>query len=742
MAPAAIAALVNSIMLASTAGAQTGDSVMLLAAADTVSLDRFTVQEAKAKPIPSPKFTADPVDTPQTVTVITSEIFNQQAATNLSEVLRNTPGITFTAGENGNVNTGDSFFMRGSDTSSSIFIDGVRDSGNYSRDLYNVDQVEIAKGPASDNGRANPGGYINLTSKRPLLETFQRSTLSYGFDETDADARSRATIDVNETLANSPVEGTAFRFNALWQDGGIAGREIAENNRWAVAPSLAIGLGTPTRVSLAYEHFQQDKLPEFGVPSPVIPEVVPTSFGSAIEPDNFYGLRTDYDDVTADFAKLCIEHDLRPDLQLSNHTVYRFTQREALYTSFSAYNVTPPNPNPATPVNGSRQSNVRTNEVLANITNLSAHFETGTLSHTLATGVELSTEKAYTKKFTNLGTVAATSSINPDPDRALTGFSPVRNGATDAQIDTAALYLFDTAKLNDKWQVTGGIRIENFETSLYDVAPPSTAIPSGITDKSGDGTLLSGKIGVVYKPTAASSVYFAYGNSARPPLTSTLSPANGNSAPGSTGAESPGSKEQRAEIYELGTKWDFYRGKLSTTFSIFQSKNKNISIATDPLTGDPAAFGDTEVSGVEIGITGDITNAWSVFGGFSYLDTQNNNPLSATANGADIQWTPEVSGNLWTAYAFPSSFAIGAGLQYVDSVARQTTNTPSVNASRLPEYWVASLMASYDLTKNITVRLNVENVTDELYARALNNGGGRVYVGAPRTYTLSADLKF
>jgi catecholate siderophore receptor len=734
LAPAAIAALVNSLMLAGSAHAQGTDSAPLLAAADTVQLDKLTVEETRTKPIPSPKFTAAPVDTPQTIAVIPSDVFTQQAAVNLSDVLRNTPGITFTAGENGNVNTGDSFFMRGADSSNAIFIDGVRDSGIYSRDVYNLDQVEIAKGPASDNGRANPGGYVNLTTKAPRLESFQTATLSVGLDETDADARSRATLDINQALASSPVAGTAFRLNALWQEGGVAGREIAENNRWAVAPSLALGLGTPTRAIVAFEHFEQNNLPEFGVPSPVVPDVVPTAFGGAIQRDNFYGLRTDYDDVTSDSLTVRLEHDLQPDLRITNQTRYAFLERKALYTSFSAYSITPPNPTPATPVNASRQSNFRTNEILSNLTNLSADFTTGKVEHSAAAGLELSRETAYTRKFTGLGTVAPADVFAPDPDRVPAGFAPMRNGATQARIDTVALYLFNTAKLSERWQLTGGGRLEHFDTTLRDYAATSL-------EKSTDDLIASGKIGLVFKPASHGSIYLAYGSSARPPLTNTLSPAASNT-PGNTGAESPGARAQRAEIHEVGTKWDFYQGKLATTLALFGSKNHNVSIATDPGTGDPAAYGDTEIRGAELGLTGHLSKAWFVFAGVAYLDTQNNNPLSATANNADLQWTPRLSGNLWTTYAFPRGFVIGGGVQYVDSVARQTTTNPSVNASRLPEYWVGSLMASCELTRALTLRLNVENVTDELYARALNNGGGRVYLGAPRTVVLTADFKF
>ncbi len=732
MAPAAIAALVNSLMLASSGHAQTAGSTLALAAADTVQLDPLTVEATRAKPLPSPKFTAAPVDTPQTIAVIPSDVFTQQAAVNLSDVLRNTPGITFTAGENGNVNTGDSFFMRGADSSNAIFIDGVRDSGIYSRDVYNLDQVEIAKGPASDNGRANPGGYINLTTKTPRLESFQNATLSVGFDETDADARSRATLDINQALTSSPVAGTAFRLNALWQEGGVAGREIAENNRWAVAPSLALGLGTPTRATVAFEHFEQNNLPEFGVPSPAVPDVVPTNFGQKISRDNFYGLRTDYDDVRSDAVTVRLEHDLQPDLRITNQTRYAFLEREALYTSFSAYSITPPNPTPATPVNGSRQSNFRTNEILSNLTNLSADFSTGKVEHSAAAGLEFSRETACTRKFTGLGTVAPADVFAPDPDRALTGFAPVRNGATEARIDTVAFYLFDTARLGARWQLTGGGRLEHFDTTLRDHS-------ATLLEKSTDDVIASGRIGLVFKPAAHGSLYVAYGSSARPPLTNTLSPA-ASTTPGNTGAESPGARAQRAGIYEAGTKWDFYQGKLATTLALFRSRNKNISIATDPGTGDPAAYGDTEIQGIELGLTGHLSKAWFVFAGFSLLDTHNNNPLSA--NNADLQWTPRLSGNLWTTYAFPAGFVIGGGVQYVDSVARQTTTNPSVNASRLPEYWVGSLMASYELTRRLTLRLNVENITDELYARALNNGGGRVYLGAPRTAVLTADFKF
>ena len=216
LAPAAaVAALVNSFVLTGAAFAQEKT---------VVDLDKLSVEGTTEKPVSSPKFPAPLVDTPQTVSVITSEIFNQQGAASLADVLSNTPGITFLAGEGGHVSGSNSIMMRGFDATSSIFIHGVRDNGSYSRDIYNVEQVEVVKGPSGDTGRGSAGGYLNLSTKQPRLENFQNWLLSYGTDEYASIDRKRVTLDVNQSMP-SEGEGYAIRVNALWQDGGVAGRD-------------------------------------------------------------------------------------------------------------------------------------------------------------------------------------------------------------------------------------------------------------------------------------------------------------------------------------------------------------------------------------------------------------------------------------------------------------------------------------------------------------------------------------
>jgi len=233
---------------------------------DVVELPAVTVETSTAPKLSSPKYTQPLVDTPQTVVVIPQTVYAQQGAKSLQDVLRNTPGISFTASENSGVLSAGSFQMRGTDASNSIFIDGIRDSGLSDRDIFNVEQVEVVKGPTGENGRAQAGGYVNLTTKAPRLESFQEIGASYTFDDYDGDPTARATYDINQVLGKT----IALRFNALFQEGGVSGREVAENNKWSVAPSLAFGLGTPTRLILGYQHTEQRNIPDRGVPQALV----------------------------------------------------------------------------------------------------------------------------------------------------------------------------------------------------------------------------------------------------------------------------------------------------------------------------------------------------------------------------------------------------------------------------------------------------------------------------------------
>ena len=228
------------------------------------TLPKVSVEAAEPEETPkvdrvsSPKFTQDLIDTPQTIAVVSKEVLQQQGATTLSQALRNTPGVTFLLGENGNTATGDSIFMRGFDTQGSIFIDGIRDLGSVTRDTFNTEQVEIAKGPAGpDYGRGAASGYVNLASKVPTNESFNAGSASYGTAD-----NARITGDINHRFEGS---GTALRLNVMGQDGEVDGRDFIERKGWAVAPSLAFGLEGDTRSYFYLLHTEQDNIPDGGV---------------------------------------------------------------------------------------------------------------------------------------------------------------------------------------------------------------------------------------------------------------------------------------------------------------------------------------------------------------------------------------------------------------------------------------------------------------------------------------------
>lgn len=759
-------AWVPSLLVAGSLGAQAAESTPASAApADqpattgSVELPAVTVETSALPALSSPKFTAPLVDTPQTIVVIPREVFEQQGAATLSDVLRNTPGITFTAGEGGNVASGDTFTMRGFDTSGNIFADGVRSSGAVSRDVYNVEQVEIAKGPAgADSGRGGTSGFVNLVTKTPQLTDFIRGSASYGIAENAGEDQRRSTLDINRSFGDR-LPGAAFRLNLVGQDSGIPGRDEIENQSWGVSPSLALGLGSPTRLIVAASYDHQNNLPDSGIPAAASkdglfldPAGAPTALVPVASPiagdtfGKFYGLDDDYEHVIQRSVLARVEHDFTPDLRISNQTKLGETRRDSL-TSFiqngSSYSA-------ATNLVTPRRIQVETdNTILSNLTNLSAAFDTGFIEHSVSTGLELSREDQFSPTFTAVNG-PATDANNPDPSRPASGAQtpslPANNPFTQARIDTAALYAFDTLKLHEKLLLNASGRLEYYDSEFSSLAAPSVAVPAPtVTRLNADGTLFTWKTGLVFKPRPEGSLYIAYGNSFTPPGSNfTFSTTPGN-------ANDPGLDPQEAENYEAGIKWEFFDRRLSTNLAVFRSINGNVATNIGTAAA-PIIVYDTEqtAEGVEFGISGKITPEWLVFGGVGYVDTEVSSPNTAATNGAGLRFTPRLSGSLFTTYALTKSLTIGGGAQYTETVTRSNNTTTAGSATNatdsfvllgVPSYWVFNALAAYAVNDRLTVRLNVNNLFDEEFYR-INNNGGRIYPGTTRTYVLSADFSF
>jgi catecholate siderophore receptor len=669
----------------------------------------------------SPKYSEPLRDTPQTITVIPKAVIEEQGATTLRDVLRNVPGLTITAGEGG-VPAGDNLTLRGFSARNDVFVDGVRDLGPQSRDPFNLEQVEVVKGPGSVyTGRGSTGGSINLVSKVPAISHAYGFTLDLGTDRTK-----RATADLNLPLARLGLgDHAAFRLNLLAHDAGVAGRDATENERWGVAPSVAFGLGKPTRLLLGYFHLQQDNLADYGIPWVPNTNNALADFRDQPAPvprDTFYGLRTrDFEKIRSGLATVRVEHDFNDRLTLRNQFRYGRTTRDSITTAprFTGNNTTTVNRDP--------RFWLTEDSVADNQTDFRASFSTGGVEHTLTGGLALARERNVRKTRVAVGPVSVASLLDPDPDDTFDGSFALNPNFGDITANSQALYVFDTAKLGKRWELNGGLRWDRFDA---EGVTPGTGLSAAGLPVARVDRMLSFRAGAVFKPVEEGSIYASYGTSLNPSLEG-LSYNTGNAA----------LDPEKTYTFEAGGKWEFLRGRLLLTGAGFRVEKTN---ARTPglLPGDPIQVleGRQRVSGAELSATGSFKHGWQIFSAYTFLDSETVESNAAPVNGVsevgkELVNTPRHSFNLWTTYEFPRRLTLGGGLRFVGRRYGNTTNTRFVDS-----YWTADLMASYPLTEHVDLRFNVYNLTDTYYFDRL--GGGHLIPGPGRSATLSAGFKF
>jgi catecholate siderophore receptor len=733
---------------------------------DARTLDQVDVHGSRiqARSVASPKFTQSLQDTPQTIQVITRDLFNQQGATTLTEALRNSPAVgTFFAGENGNTNTGDAIYMRGFDTSSSIFIDGVRDLGSISRDLFNVEQVEVQKGPAgTDNGRTAPTGAINMASKRASLFDAVSATVSAG-DE----GQQRATADWNQSLAGLP--GAALRLNAMWQDSDVPGRDHVNNKRWGLAPSLGFNLDGATRYFLNLYYVKQDNIPDGFVPTIGLPGWIPQPglgrlVGHPVDPENFYGTRQDHDDVEAKQATFILEHDFSDSVRLSNTARWGETTQDYLLSAFMSTGGTVANPmsgnirwtdindlSTYTLTRGNNTFKDQRNRILTDQLNLRVDFSTGSIEHNLSTGLELTREEQDAYTIVSTGTRPAASLYNPDwNDGGALAWS--RNGTgSNGRTDTQSAYAFDTLKFGEDFLVTAGVRFDHYKTEYVNsaicnngtgrgaVPCNGAAVGSAVTtvDTDTSDTLFNWKLGAVYKVGDDVSLYANYALSQQPPGGANFALAAADGAANSINAD-----PQKARTFEVGTKWNMLEN-LALNLAVFQTEvtNEINSNVLDDF-GNPTQTGEKEVKGVELSAVGNLTDNWTVSAGYSRMATRVvEGPVVSADQTSNLSYTPDDAFTSWTSYRFPFGLTIGGGARYSGQMHRGTdgaVGTPAFTKS----YTVYDAVVSYDISRNLSLRLNGYNLFDKEYVAAINKSGYRYTPGTPRTFLLSADLRF
>jgi catecholate siderophore receptor len=695
----------------------------------------------KADRLSSSKQTQPILDIPQVVNVIKKELLLEQGATTLVEALRNTPGITQQLGENGNTAAGDTFQMRGFSTQNSTFVDGVRDMGAATRDIFNLESVEVVKGPSGgDIGRGASSGYINLVTKQAGLENFTGGTAAVNTGK-----NARATFDMNRKLNDD----SGFRLNAMVQGGGVHGRNEVENNGFAIAPSFATGLGTPTRVFLSGQFVRQDNVPDAGIAPIGMPGFYNASAtlnaGARVDRKNFYGNSADYEKINADMVTAKVEHDFGNGTTVRNTTRWGRTNMDRVLSSPGALTAATADPASWTTAI-SRQRIDQSNEILANLTSFTTELNLGGMKHSLSYGFELMRESQDTPTFS---AGASTQNLYAPSMNAALPYPAATGAYTNGKTTTVSAYFFDTIELSKNWLLNGGVRVDDFKTETSAVTAvttnnqtyfPGQAVGALVpTQKSDSDTLASWKLGAVYKPVSSGSIYAAVANSYLPPGGASFNLSS------TGGVNTPGAKPQQTRSIELGTKWDVIDKRLNLSAAIYRMNAKN-ELVIDQL--DPtnvAVGGDRQVDGIELGAVGQLTENWQLSAGIATMDTKIKSGTSGNnAAGAPTRWSPDLSATLWTSYN-TGAWSFGGGARYMSEQKRvidPAANIGTSNMPSIPSYAVFDAMVSYKVDKNVTLRLNVYNLTDKLYINTLNNNGNRMTLGLPRSATLTAQFQF
>ena len=641
------------------------------------------------------------IDTPQSITVVTRELIQDQAMQSIADAIRYVPGVVTAQGE-GNRDTA---VFRGNSSTSDFFIDGMRDDVQYYRDFYNIESVEALKGSnAMIFGRGGSGGVINRVSKEPVWQDISEASLTLG----SWDHR-RGTVDIGRAVNDN----VAVRLNAMAEKSDSY-RDGVWIKRSGINPTAAFRLGERTRAVLGYEHFEDERVADRGVPS---------YQGKPLDtdPSAFFGSQEaspTWSDVDA-FNAL-IEHDFGNGVLLRNRTRY------ADYDKFYQ-NVFPGAVNAAgTTVAISAYSNATRRENLFNQTDVVFGFHTGAVRHKLLTGLEFGTQETdnlrLTGYFPGVSPTATRVDVplsNPVTTQPVT-FKP---SATDAdnhgKATVAAAYVQDQIEFSPQWQAVLGLRYDRFKVDFLNKRNNSTI---EVTD-----TPVSPRIGLIYKPAPNVSLYGSYSIAFVPRAGEQLS---------SLSASNQAFDPEEFTNIELGAKWNVLPA-LALTGAVYRLERSNVAI-TDPLDPTRSILVDAqETRGVEIGLSGNITAAWSVMGGYAYQDAAITRTQSATAKeGAQLAQVPKHSLSLWNRYQFTPEFGAGLGVVYRDEIFTSTGNTVT-----LPGFTRVDAALYYKVAQNVRVQLNVENLFDRKYYASAHNDNN-ITPGSPRAVKLGLIAKF
>ncbi|MDQ9020444.1 TonB-dependent siderophore receptor [Acinetobacter sichuanensis] len=670
-------------------------------------------QSLKVDESANSKFVAPLLDTPKSVSVISKKLIEDTQVTTLADALRTVPGITLGAGEGGNPN-GDRPIIRGYNSESSMYVDGVRNATSQNRDMFAVEQVEITKGSSSSLGGAGSvGGSVNMISKVAKKGDSLEGSVAAGTDNYQ-----RITLDGNKDFGN----GIAARVAVMGHHNEKAGQaDGAEYKRVGIAPSITFGLDTPTRTTASYYYLKSDDTPDSGVPYQYDKDKKAT-VGKPVNVKQgiYYGLLDrDFQKQENHIATLKVEHDLTDNLTLSNTAIYSKSKNDYLWTQ--------PDDSKGNVLNDKVwrriNSRITDTDIFTDQLSLTGKFNTGTIKHRFNLGAEYSDQESDKGSYSTTypgykdsttggfnsncvnNDAWCTSLTNPNPHDPWLGTATANRNTTTTTTKNTSVYFLDNIEFTPQWLLDLGVRWDKFDTEQV-----TNATGEKIEN---DKDFFTYQAGLTFKPVENGSIYASYATSANPV-----------GVDAGDGSESIGKaymdlKPEEARTIELGTKWDLFNDKLNLTAAVFRTEKQNTRIQLDA--GTYTNGGESKVDGVELTANGKITDKWDITAGYSYLDSEMTNPgpscnrqgvctADNPAKGKQLPNVPKNSATLWTTYKVLPQFTVGAGAFYADQVFGDAANTK----------WVASYvrydaMARYNVNKNVDLQLNLNNLSDKRY---------------------------
>lgn len=676
---------------------------------ETFTLPQVDVQEQRSRYVPEhlglSRMPQPLQDIPQSITVVPQELLQEQGATSFQDALRNVTGISLNAGEGGGAQ-GDNLTLRGFNARNDIFLDGIREQGSYTRDLFNLESLEVLKGPSAVLfGRGSTGGALNQVSKTPRLAPLYNGSVSLG-----SGWLLRGTGDVNQPLSKT----TAFRLNVMAHQEKVVGRDDVELQRFGLAPALTFGLGTPTQITASYFLQSEDNVSDYGIPF---------LFGrpAPVDRTNFYGLaKEDYERTLTNIFTLRLDHRFSDQLSLRNTTRYGRTDRRARVSTLAIAG-TPTLSTPLSAINvsrGTRPERDTEEAILVNQTELTARFETFGFKHTVSAGMEAARETFHAQRYTHAN-VPVTSLLNPQSQDDLSRLTRTISAVTDTVTASLGLYVVDQIRLLPQLDVIGGLRWDLF---YADFDSRVNNLHLDRTDKQ-----VSYRAGLVFRPTPEQSYYFAFGTSFNPSAEALALAANNvDTAP------------EKNRNFEVGAKISLLNNAVNVQGALFRLEKTNAR-TTDPATQLQILEGEQRAQGFELGLAGRPLPRLNLFAGYTYIDSETVRSLNLQNNipieGKQLQNTPRHSATFWAAYDLTDAWQVGTGVLYMGERFANTSNTNSV-----PETLRWDATVAYQLNKHVQLRLNAINLTDALYFEGIQ--GNRAIPGPGRTFVLSGNFTY